>query len=326
MAVRIPNDVLARHLVLVGADNAFQRRARLLQALWREQRKLPIGQHRGAPLGSRIEAAFARGTLANFLTERVRNVVRHFVLGAGRSTDQLIDEDRLFSNLLSSQPLCFNLFGELTIDLDVATRVFRELAPGRVARVTGIVYEHSPGRGDARFTGDRSAFDVFVTYDSPAHTRGFFGIEVKYHEALGDPAVEHRPRYDSVADGMACFVAERETLREPPLQQIWRNHLLAGALVASGVGFDEGTFVFLAPADNAACRRAIASYRRHLVMHDSLLVWTLESVIKALRTATTAPWVDDLAARYLGFEAVDRLAAANEPRRTARGTRHTRAR
>ncbi len=47
----------------------------------------------------------ARDTLANFLSDGIREVVRHTVLGAGRQQDRLIDEDRLFSNLLSSQPL-----------------------------------------------------------------------------------------------------------------------------------------------------------------------------------------------------------------------------
>jgi hypothetical protein len=326
MRESIPDDVLLQHHVLVGTDNAFQRRARLLQSLWREDRGLPIGVHRGKPLGSRIDAAHARATLANFLTDGVRDVVRHAVLGAGRTHDQLIDEERLFSNLLSSQPLCFNLFGELARDLDLATRVFRELAPARVPRVTAIIFEHSPGRSDGRFTGDRSAFDVFVTYDSPAGKRGFLGIEVKYHEALGDPAAEHRPRYDAVADAMGCFVAERDALKEPPLQQIWRDHLLAGALVAANVGFDEGAFVFLAPEGNTACWRAIASYRERLVTDDSLLAWTLEAVIRAARASTSARWVDELAARYVGFEAIDRLVqadAAHEPS-TARRPRRTR--
>lgn len=150
---RISDEVRLRHHVLVGTDNAFQRRARLLQAIWREERGLPIGTHRSAALGSRVEEVHARTTLANFLTDGIREVVRHAVLGGGRVEGQLIQQDRLFANLLSSQPLCFNLFGELARDLELATRVLHELAPDRVERVTSIAFEHSPGRGDARFTG-----------------------------------------------------------------------------------------------------------------------------------------------------------------------------
>lgn len=301
---RVPDTVLLRHCVLVPADNAVQRRARLLQALWREERGLPIGMHRGKELGSRIESVHARESLSNFSTERVRDVVRH-VVGPGRTDGQLIYEDRLFSNLLSSQPLCFNLFGELARDLDLATRMLREQAPDRVQRVTAISFEHSPGRGDLRFTGDRSAFDVFVTYDSPSGKRGFLGIEVKYHEGLGDPAASHRPRYDEVADAMGCFVADRAALEQAPLQQIWRDHLLAGGLLGADVGYDEGAFVFLAPEGNLACKRAVAAYREHLTSETSFAAWTLEEVVRAFAWSNEGAWLDELVDRYLAFERVD---------------------
>ncbi|QDG52136.1 hypothetical protein FIV42_15710 [Persicimonas caeni] len=41
-------------------------------------------------------------------------------------------QPRIFNNLLSSQPLCFNLFGELQQNLELATEVFRTLAEGRM--------------------------------------------------------------------------------------------------------------------------------------------------------------------------------------------------
>lgn len=315
MASSIPDELLTRHHVLVPADNAFQARARVLQALWREKHGFPVGLHRGKPLGSRIESAFARDTLANFLTDNIRAVVRHAVLGAGRSKDQLIQEERLFSNMLSSQPLCFNLFGELAHDLKLATRVFRELAPERVARVVEISFEHSPGRGDLRFTGDRSAFDVFVKYVSPAGRSGFLGIEVKYHEGLGDAAASHRPRYDEVADAMGCFVRDRAALRASPLQQIWRDHLLAGQLVRAGVGFDEGAFVFLAPEGNVTCRRAVEKYRKQLVGDSLFISWTLEELVSALHGAgADAQWVDDLELRYTFFWAVNECIIREGPR------------
>lgn len=306
------DSVLAAHHVRVASDGAFQRRARLLQALWREERGLPIGADRGRPLGSRIDLAHGRATLAAFLTDGVREVVRDAVLGAGRARDQLIDEDRLFANLLSSQPLCFNLFGELARDLDLATRVLRELEPG-VARVTSITFEHSPDRGDPRFTGDRSAFDVFVQYEAERGARGFLGIEVKYHEALRDEPASHRPRYDELAEAMACFVdgpssAQRAALHAAPLQQIWRDHLLAGALLAAGA-YDEGAFVFLSPRANVACERALARYRAHLAHDATFRTWHLEHVVRVLARATDeAPWTAELEDRYVAFDRVEVLA------------------
>jgi len=304
---KLTPELRRRHDVLVNGENAFQQRARLLQALWREARDLPVGVHKGAPLGSTIDLVYARDTLANFLNDAIRAVVRHDVLGPGRDPFSLIEPDRFLCNLLSSQPLCFNLFGELARDLDLATRVMKTMMPGRIQRVTEVSFEHSPGRRDPRFTGDRSAFDVFVRYESPMQRRGFLGIEVKYHEGLKDKAAGHRPRYDELADAMGCFPADRSALKKSPLQQIWRDHLLAGAVLAGGLGYDEGAFVFLYPRDNGACVRALAAYREQLTSDGTFGTWTLEDVVAAHRDAG-APAAAALAARYLDWAVVDRAA------------------
>lgn|GEM_PF-1237199 len=259
----------------------------------------------GAPLCSTIDLGHARATLANFLNETIRGVVGHEVLGPGRDPDSLIEPDRFLGNLLSSQPLCFNLFGELARDLDLATRVLKAIMPGRIGRVIEIKFEYSPGRGEEGYTGDRSAFDVFVRYESETQRRGFLGIEVKYHEALKDKAAPHRPRYDELADAMGCFPLDRSALKDKPLQQIWRDHLLAGALVGGGLGYDEGTFVFLYPCDNDACTRALAAYRAQLTSDATFATWTLEDVVAAQRDAG-APAASALAERYLDWAAVER--------------------
>lgn len=196
---------LTRHHVLVPTDNPFQRRARLLQALWREEQGLPIGEHRGRLLGSRLTMPSAKDDLTNYLTDTIRGVVRREVLDPKRSEGKLYGQPRIFNDLLSSQPLCFNLFGELQQDLELATRALRRMTSGCIDAVTAIGFEHSPGRRDAKYTGDRSAFDVFVEYKTEEGSRGFAGIEVKYHESLGDAPTPHRDRYDEVAAKMGYF-------------------------------------------------------------------------------------------------------------------------
>ena len=113
--------VLADHDVLVPTDNSFQRRARLLQALWREEQGLPVGEHRGRRLGSRLAMPAAKEELSNYLTDTIRAVVRAEVLDAARGQGKLYGQPRIFNDLLSSQPLCFNLFGELQQDLPLAS-------------------------------------------------------------------------------------------------------------------------------------------------------------------------------------------------------------
>ena len=105
-------------------SSEFQRRARVLQSLWRQEHGWPCGEHRGPsggrPLGSRLPMPWARETLANFISDRVRHVVESEVCVPTRSAGKLFGKPRIFNDLLSSQPLCFNLFGELTADLDLA--------------------------------------------------------------------------------------------------------------------------------------------------------------------------------------------------------------
>lgn len=190
--------------------------------------------------------------------------------------------------------------------------MFRDLFPERVGAVTAVRFEHSPGRGDVRYTGDRSAFDVFVEHATPAGARSFIGLEVKYHEGLNDAASTHKPRYDAIADGMACFTQEsRAALREKPLQQIWRDHLLAGAMLAStGDGWAEGLYVFLHAEGNTRCVRAAARYAECLSDARTFAPLRLERMIAALQKQARGTWAAELHDRYLGWQKIDALLAA----------------
>ena len=304
-------ELLVEHNVLVPTDNAFQRRARLLQALWREEQELPVGKSRGRdPLGSRIALAAAEESLLNYMTETIRGVVRREVLDTKRSKGKLYAKPRIFDDMLSSQPFCFNLFAELQQDLGLATRAFHNLSD-RIDEVTAIWFEHSPGRGAEIYLGDSSAFDVFVEYAGPKGVKGFVGIEVKYHEALGDPPASHKKRYDEVAMKMGCFdVASLGSLKDKPLQQIWRDHLLVGALRLDGTQrYGDAFFAFAYPRGNECCADAIASYRKCLSDTKSFVSWTLEEIVQAVKSAGGGSWVDAVAQRYLAFEKVDALLA-----------------
>ncbi|MCU0672870.1 MAG: hypothetical protein MUE69_08790 [Myxococcota bacterium] len=314
-----PRGLLEAHEVFVKGEKPFQARARLLQALWREAHGLPIGGHGDHErLGSHLALPEAKTSLANFLTPTIAEVAKTSLRTKQRGA--VMQPTRLFGNLLSSQPLCFNLFGELAADLDLAARVLRRLGRSDVAKVIAIRFEWSPGRGDARYTSDKSAFDVFVEYerahvptesrDSESEGRAFLGFEVKYHETLGGKPGKHRARYDEVADAMNVFVPARDALRKNPLQQIWCDHLLAGSMLLADPEWTSGTSVLLYPKDNPQCADAIARYRRHLVSAETFDAWTLESFANALRAETDATWVQAFDERYLDFTPVDDAIAA----------------
>lgn len=309
-------DRLARDLrVLEKVDvSPFQRRARILQSIWREEQGIECGEQRGGStarfLGSRLPMPWAQDSLANFITARIREVVRREVCNPECSAGKLFGKPRIFNDLLSSQPLCFNLFGELCFDLELASSVIGELTGGRFTEVRAINFEYSPGRRDMRYTGDRSAFDVFLECKASTGGRAFVCIEVKYHENLLGPAGEHRARYDEIAERMGCFAPEAAaSLRSAPLQQIWRDHLLAG-ITRDVDGYDDAVFVMLYPRDNAHVRDAVNRYRACLADPATFAAWTLEDFVGRLRERSAADWIDRFIDRYLAFEKIGRRLAA----------------
>jgi hypothetical protein len=301
-------DELAREkCVLQPTDKTtFQRKARILQSLWRKEQGYDAGIHRGQRLGSSLPMPWARETLANYLNDAIRQVIREEVLDPDSSREKFFKPPRIFDNLLSSQPLAFNLFAVLSRDMSLATRVFLQLTDGRCQRVTKIEFEHSPGRGMKEYLDDHSAFDVYVEFVGPSG-KGFIGVEVKYHEDLQNEPSRHHDRYDEVAAAMGCFLpSSLARLREKPLQQIWRDHMLAGAQLLHG-DFKDGFFVLISPKDNAACNDAVADYGNCLSSTKTFHHWTLEGVVAGIKQATSEQWILDFEDRYLNFAKVDRL-------------------
>ena len=279
-----------------------------MQSLWRERQELPAGSHRDELLGSRIPPEHGQPPrLANYMTAAAKDQVQRAVADSNR-TGALLARPRLWVDLLSSQPLCFNLFGDLASDLVLATRALQRLWPD-IEEVTRISFEFSPGRDNRQYTGNRSAFDVFVDYVSRTGPR-FLGIEVKYHEDLKtSPAGDPTDRYSALALGTGAFdPLWLPALARPPLQQLWLDHLLA--LRMREVDSDRyvgGKFVLLYPQANTKCSEASSTYRQAVIDTTSWDARTLEEVITAIRSAAAgdARWPEELYRRYLDLDQVD---------------------
>lgn len=305
---------LAEHHVRVGSDRPWQRRLRLLQALWREEQGLPIGVHpRGGadarPLGSRLALPHAERHLSNFLTPTIRDVVRAELVAAAVSDEEkVLALPQLHTDLLASQALAFNLFGELKADLDTASVWARHLWPDRVQQVTRIEFQHAP-QLDARHRLDgHSAFDVHLEHTVPGGRAGFIGFTVTYHENLEVAPVRNQPKAEEVARASGLFVdGSLPALREPPLQQVWFDHLLALAVLQADTDrwAGNGLLVFLHPVANTASYRVVDAYRRRLLGSRTFQRTSLEEVVAALQLTSGAPWVDAFHHRYLDYRRAD---------------------
>lgn len=300
----------------IKSDTEFTRFARNLQNKWRLKNKFPIGGYikknqNFIELGNYIQKDFAFNTGANFLTENIFEVVKNSLINKERGAK--IEETRLFTNMLSSQPLAFNLFGEMVLDKKLANVFFSSIFPKRIESVENIIFEHSDGRGDSEYTGDHSAFDVFVEYIPKNKKKGFIGIEVKYAESLKNLPSSHKERYEELTRNSELFKEDSISfLKESPIQQIWRDHLLSiSHLHHYNKKYDEGFFVYLFPNKNKDCENAVSKYIKQFKSfndvsgkHDEFITGfyprCLEDFMKKLIEINPAEWTNDLILRYFG--------------------------
>lgn len=279
------SDVIPRNPAATG----FRRRARWHQAVWREAKGLPVGSEpyrggpRARPVGSRMALAAARSTGANFVTSGALEAVNER-LGYVEA-HQMLAEDRLWCDLLSSMPLCFNLFGPVAADREAADRAVHAWWPDTPGRVAEVRFEWSPGRRDPLYLGNRSAFDVAFILDLPGGQRGVLGVETKYHE---HPVMEMAPseerlgRYLEVTERSGAFaVAAQEHLVATELQQLWLDHLLAlSTLQHPGGDWGWARFVVVHPARNVGFSAAVEAYRSQLADATTFANSTIEELVE----------------------------------------------
>ena len=314
----VPRAVLAKHRVLEEFDTRFRSCARLLQSLWRQRQLLPIGTFmsnsgRRRTIGSLISTA-AGHEGRNFVNPEIAEVAR--LETAYQEPGALIDRTRLLCNLLSSMPLAFNAFAVLRRDRNLAARVLRAIIPGLDLKfVHDVLWEHSPGRRDATLTGDRSAFDVAFVYERGDGKRGLIAIEVKYTETGAEPGPpELNPRYADLAHSSGLFKhPDHAALRVNPLQQLFREHLLAQAAVMRG-DYAEATFVLIAPRLNHLVQNSASLYAAFLNQpiegQVPFVNVHLEQLIEAYGWAGAHDHALALHERYLDWSRVDEVVRA----------------
>jgi hypothetical protein len=305
----IPLEIRRYHATLHPTDSRFAAAARLLQALWREERGWPMGTLDTPvgplPLGSRLRDDYARAG-ANFLSRKVAERVRLEL--AYRRPGALYDERRVWANLLASQPLAFNLLVPLQLDPGLATAFFRRLLPDLgLDTVLEIGFEHTPGRRDPRFLGDGTALDALVTYRTPQGRRGFIALELKYAEPApaGGPATT--PYLDELALTSGLYADPLDpALCAGGLRQLRREHLLAWLLCREG--YDEGCFVLLAPGLNDGWITAGRTYEQRLAPAGATVPFRLVALEEAVAAVPgggePAAFLED---RYLAFGKVHQL-------------------
>ncbi len=281
-----PSDVVPRR----PAMTAFRQLTRLRQARWRTRHDLPIGSQPyaprsgddGRPVGSRIPLAYGRETGANLVTEAALEAARRRM--ALVEPNQSIDHQRLWADLLSSEALAFNLFGDLAADLERADRLVRGWFPDAPGRVSEVRFLHSPGRLDVQWLNSLRQFDAALVLDRDDGTHGIVAVDVTYHERLKPetPKPENLWRYQEVHERSDAFTPDafdqvrgRSDLWSPWLEQL----LLFSMLQHPGGAWTWGRFVIVHPVDNPDMADMCARYRVLLRDPTTFRSATLEEVL-----------------------------------------------
>ena len=283
------------------AMTAFRQQTRLHQARWREVHGHPIGTqpHRPRPgvetrpVGSRVPLDYGTETGANFLTPAALDATRartSFI-----EPEQSFDHQRLWADLLSSEALAFNLFGDLAADLRRADRAVHAWMPDAPGRVSEIRFAHSPGRLDPDWLNSLRAFDAAIVLDQDDGSQGIIGVDVKYHERLKpeQPKPENLWRDREVHDRSGAFRPEAFDMVKgrSELCLIWLEHLLLLSMVQHPSGaWTWGRYLVVQPAANPDMVGLSARYCELLDDPSTFAAMTIEDLLDAavLPARTTA--------------------------------------
>ena len=127
-------DALLQHIGTIPNETGLKQRARFHQGWWRA---FVLNEPEGSnPADSKRNVCNTiwggETTSLNFLTPEAIKAIDQTKIERKEYEAGLLNEDRLFNNLLSSQPLAFNFFGPLKQDLAFAKFVLEPFVSSRV--------------------------------------------------------------------------------------------------------------------------------------------------------------------------------------------------
>lgn len=221
----------------------------------------------------------------------------------------------LFSNMLRSEHIPYNLFVPMEEDLEDAKLLFNELIGGGISNITRIDIEFAGYADKSMYLNDGTSFDTYIEYQDDGNQKGAIGIEVKYTEN-GYPIGEKEEKDIKDAGGLyrrmtiksGYFIPDLDIqmfLKAHHLRQIWRNHLLGYSMVDRG---DIRRFhhIHLYPQENIHFHQyALPEYKSLLTPKgkDSFIGLTYECLFEMISHYFTSDkqksWIKYLYQRYI---------------------------
>ena len=272
--------------------NEFTKRCRELQGKFREKMGEPMGYVLGTiPPKKNISMLFhgektGKNFVNKFAFDYAKRRVEHL------QPHETINEYRLFNNMLSSQPMAFNLFCPFIKMLqegkvEAVTRIFKAIFPDKfIGKVTevGLEYLHTDIKN---YLNDCTAMDAIVRYKDAWGKPAFIAIETKYTDVLGDNTSSKdraQDKYREWIKRIGMFKPETEAKLlsgKKMVTQIYRNFLLTecyGIVEKANRCYS----VVLAPAQHPTTEKEVTSLKNELKYEyrDKITSVSLEHFIK----------------------------------------------
>lgn len=274
---------------LPKSDDAFTARYRLHQAQYRAKvLKEPQGFGPTNKSKNKYGNYLVNGetTGSNFISSIAFSYAKERVLDKKTNRSLTIDEYRLFNNMLSSMPMCFNLFSDLRHLLsknpeaatEIVKHLFRELP--WIYKLVDLQVEFIP-TPIKDYTNDKSAFDAMLIVQDQKGKKGLISIETKYTDILGGNVAADSETKNALAEKGDFFSAAlKAQLKTNGYRQIHRNFVLTYAY-ASRSGFEHFANVVISPADDLKSMEEINELKSGLKKYqDCIFKISLEDIVE----------------------------------------------
>jgi len=269
-------------------DNIFTNKCRLHQSNYRQNvigEPFGFGPNRTSKIKYGNMLIDGEITGSNFISNAAFEFAKQKVMDKQINGDLTIDEYRLFNNMLSSMPMCFNLFSDLRklllTDQDEVSRIikllFNELS--WIEKVTYIDVEFIP-TPISDYTNDKSAFDAMILVADKNGKKGIISIETKYTDILGINTNKNSNTKESIIEQGKFFDAELfNELKAKGYKQIHRNYLLT-YIYAKKKKISNFANVVISPEEDKLSVKEIDELKSHMLkFQDSILKISLEKFV-----------------------------------------------
>ena len=213
-------------------DDEFKAKARAHQFAFRENELNDFYEEKNPQVILSPDAAKQGLIFCDTYRELIKSRVKSF-----RST-------MLFSNMLRSEHIPYNIFTPMEEALNATATLFNEIIGGGISKINRIRIEYAGTADKSEYLNDGTSFDTFIEYVSSDGSVGGIGIEVKYTENGYPIGVKEKQDIENV-NGLYHQMTKKSHWYIPTLdivsfikanhiRQIWRNHILGYSMVCKG--------------------------------------------------------------------------------------------